>query len=190
MAVNVPFLILLIFCPTWCAIYCPKARTRPICSDLCSSHTSTQAHILESIQGLNFRSDTNTIKYNFDNWSNKFPQLFFISPTKFIKWATKCSKILIYKVSVENQLNLSDNDFYLYLNFSFKETTYIIDMITFIFEVQSNFLVALKLFLSAKCSLSLWSKLAIGPGKWFLNTNLFLIKSFPISKFDCTYFVY
>ena len=59
------------------------------------------------------------------------------------------------------------------------------------FVVQSNlvirnFLVNLKLFLNAKCSLSLWSKLAFGHGKWFLNTNLFLIKPFLITKFDCT----
>ena len=57
--------------------------------------------------------------------------------------------------------------------------------------VQSNlairtFLVALKLFLNAKSSLSLWSKWQIGHGKWFLNTNLFLIKHFLITKFDCT----
>ena len=39
-----------------------------------------------------------------------------------------------------------------------------------------NFLVTLKLFLNTKCSLSLWSKLTIGHWKWFLNTNLFLIK--------------
>jgi hypothetical protein len=48
-----------------------------------------------------------------------------------------------------------------------------------------NFLVALKLFLNAKCSLSLWSKWQIGHGKWFLNTNKFLIKPFLIAKFDC-----
>ena len=58
-------------------------------------------------------------------------------------------------------------------------------------EVQSNlairnFSVTLKLFLNAKCSLSLWSKLAFGRKKWFLNTNLFLIKQFLIAKFDCT----
>ena len=61
----------------------------------------------------------------------------------------------------------------------------------FFFEVQSNlairnFLVALKLFLNAKSSLSLWSKWQIGHRKWFLNTNLFLIKPFLIAKFDCT----
>ena len=49
-----------------------------------------------------------------------------------------------------------------------------------------NFLVALKLFLNAKCSLSLLSKWQIGHGKWFLNTNKFLIKPFLIAKFDCT----
>ena len=49
-----------------------------------------------------------------------------------------------------------------------------------------NFSVTLKLFLNAKCSLSLWSKLAFGRGKWFLNTNLFLIKTFLIAKLDCT----
>ena len=59
------------------------------------------------------------------------------------------------------------------------------------FEIQSNlairnFLVALKSFLSAKSSLSLWSKWQIGQGKCFLNTNLFLIKPFLIDKFDCT----
>ena len=47
--------------------------------------------------------------------------------------------------------------------------------------VIRNFLVALKLFLNAKCSSSLWSKLTIGHGKWFLNINLFLIKTFLIS---------
>ena len=47
-----------------------------------------------------------------------------------------------------------------------------------------NFLVALKLFLNANCSLSLWSKWQIGHGKWFLNTNKFLIKPFLIAKFD------
>ena len=52
--------------------------------------------------------------------------------------------------------------------------------------VIRNFLVALKLFLNANCSLFLWSKLKIGNGKWFLNTNLFLIKTFLITKFDCT----
>jgi hypothetical protein len=56
-------------------------------------------------------------------------------------------------------------------------------------EVQSNLvirniLVTLKLILNAKCSLSLWSKLSIGHGKWFLNANLFLIKPFLITKFD------
>ena len=50
-----------------------------------------------------------------------------------------------------------------------------------------NFLVALKLFLNAKSFLSLWSKWQIGHGKWFLNTNLFIIKSFLIAKFDCKY---
>ena len=58
-------------------------------------------------------------------------------------------------------------------------------------EVQSNlairnFLVALKLFLNAKSSLSLWSKWLIGHRKWLLNTNLSLIKPFLIAKFDCT----
>ena len=51
--------------------------------------------------------------------------------------------------------------------------------------VIRNFLVTLKLFLNAKCSLFLWSKLAFGHGKWFLNTNLFFIKQFLITKFDC-----
>ena len=48
-----------------------------------------------------------------------------------------------------------------------------------------NFLVALKLFLNTKSSLSLWSKWQIGHRKWFLNTNSFLIKPFLIAKFDC-----
>ena len=48
-----------------------------------------------------------------------------------------------------------------------------------------NFLVTLKLFLNAKSSLFLWSKLTIRHGKWFLNTNLFLIKTFLITTFDC-----
>ena len=47
-----------------------------------------------------------------------------------------------------------------------------------------NFLVALKLFLNAKSSLSLSSKWQIGQMEWFLNTNLFLIKLFLIAKFD------
>ena len=34
--------------------------------------------------------------------------------------------------------------------------------------------------------LILRSKLTIGHWKWFLNTNLFLIKLFLITKFDCT----
>ena len=42
------------------------------------------------------------------------------------------------------------------------------------------------LVLNAKFSLSLCSKLTFGLGKWFLNTNLFLIKTFLITKFDCT----
>ena len=49
----------------------------------------------------------------------------------------------------------------------------------------------LKLFLNAKCSLSLWCKWQrqIGHGKWFLNTNKFVIKPlFVIAKFDCTFF--
>ena len=45
-------------------------------------------------------------------------------------------------------------------------------------SVIRNFLVTLKLFLIAKCSLSLWSKLTIGHGKWFLN------KQFLITRFD------
>ena len=49
-----------------------------------------------------------------------------------------------------------------------------------------NFLVTLKLFLNAKSFLFLWSKWQIGHRKWFLNTNLFLIKPFLIAKFDCT----
>ena len=52
--------------------------------------------------------------------------------------------------------------------------------------VIRNFLVTLKLFINTKCSLSLWSKLTIGHGKGFLNTNLFLIKTFLITKFDCS----
>ena len=57
-------------------------------------------------------------------------------------------------------------------------------------EIQSNLairniLVALKLFLNAKSSLSLWSKCQIGHRKWSLNTNFFLIKPFLIGKFDC-----
>ena len=63
------------------------------------------------------------------------------------------------------------------------------------FQIQSNlairnFFVTLKLFLNAKCSLFLWSKLAFGYRKWFLNTNLFLIKQFLNAKFDCTSFLY
>ena len=42
-----------------------------------------------------------------------------------------------------------------------------------------------EIVLNAKSSLSLWSKWQIGPRKWFLNTNLFLIKPFLIAKFDC-----
>ena len=53
--------------------------------------------------------------------------------------------------------------------------------------VISNFLVTLTLFLNAKCSLPLWSKLKISHKKWFLNTNLFFIKPFLIIKFDCIY---
>ena len=60
------------------------------------------------------------------------------------------------------------------------------------FQVQSNsvirnFLVTQKLFLNPKCSLSICSKFAIGHWKWFLNTNLFLIKPFLITKFDFTW---
>ena len=49
-----------------------------------------------------------------------------------------------------------------------------------------NFLVTLELFLNAKCSPFLWCQLTISHEKWFLNTNLFLIKQFLIAKFDCT----
>ena len=42
------------------------------------------------------------------------------------------------------------------------------------------------MFLNAKSSLSLWSKWQIGHVKGFLNTNLFLIKPFLITKFDWT----
>ena len=56
--------------------------------------------------------------------------------------------------------------------------------------VIRNFLVTLKLFLNAKCSLSLWSKLTIHHWKWSLNTNLFLIKTFLITKFDCMSFLH
>ena len=52
--------------------------------------------------------------------------------------------------------------------------------------VIRNFLITLKLFLNAKCSLSLCSKLPFGHGKCFLNTNLFRIKTFLIAKFVCT----
>ena len=51
--------------------------------------------------------------------------------------------------------------------------------------VIRNFLITLKFFLNVKSYLPLWSKLAFGHGKWFLNTNLFLIKTFLITKFDC-----
>ena len=44
------------------------------------------------------------------------------------------------------------------------------------------------LFLNAKYSLSLCIKLAIGHWKWFLNTNLFLIKLFLIPSL--TYYTY
>ena len=59
-----------------------------------------------------------------------------------------------------------------------------------VLEIQSNmairnFLVALKLFLNAKSSLSLWSKWQIGYRKWFLSTNLFLIKPFLIAELYC-----
>ena len=47
-----------------------------------------------------------------------------------------------------------------------------------------KFLVALW-FLNAKSSLFFWSKWQIDQRKWFLNTNLFLIKLFLIAKFDC-----
>ena len=62
----------------------------------------------------------------------------------------------------------------------------------FIIKPQSNlviwnFLVIPKLFLNDKSSISLWSKLAFGHGKWFFNTNLILIKMFLITKFDCNY---
>jgi hypothetical protein len=46
--------------------------------------------------------------------------------------------------------------------------------------VIRNFLVTLKLFFNAKCSLSLWSKLANWAEEMVLNTILFLI-----TKFDC-----
>ena len=52
--------------------------------------------------------------------------------------------------------------------------------------VIRNFLVTLKLFLNAISSLSVWSKLTIGHWKWFLNANSFLIKTFLITKFDCS----
>ena len=60
----------------------------------------------------------------------------------------------------------------------------------FYLKIQSNlairnFLFALRLFLNAKSSLSLWSKCQIDRRKWFLNTNLFLIKPLHIAKFDC-----
>ena len=51
---------------------------------------------------------------------------------------------------------------------------------------KRNFLVTLKLFLNAKCSLFVWSKWQIGHRKWSLNTNLFLIKQLLNAKFDCT----
>ena len=50
---------------------------------------------------------------------------------------------------------------------------------------NKELLVALKLFLNAKCSLSWQSKWQIGHGKWFLNTDKFLIKTFLIAMFDC-----
>ena len=53
-------------------------------------------------------------------------------------------------------------------------------------ELDNRELGTLELFLNAKCSLSLWSKLAFGHTKWFLNTNLFLIKQFFNAKFDYT----
>ena len=65
-------------------------------------------------------------------------------------------------------------------------------MIVFLIQTNlaiRNFLVALKLFLNAKSSISLWSKWQIGLRKWFLNTNLFLIKQFLNAKFDCTLFL-
>ena len=64
------------------------------------------------------------------------------------------------------------------VRFSMKFDKYLIQSILAI----RNILVALKLFLNAKSSLSLWSKWQIGHGKWFLNINLFLIKQFLIAK--------
>ena len=51
-----------------------------------------------------------------------------------------------------------------------------------------NFLAALKLFLNAKSSLSLWSKWQIGHRKWFLNINLFLIKPFQAFHKNSVFF--
>ena len=52
--------------------------------------------------------------------------------------------------------------------------------------VIRNFLVTLKLFLNAKCSFYPYEvNWQIGHGKWFLNTNMFLIKLFLITNFDC-----
>ena len=64
------------------------------------------------------------------------------------------------------------------------------NILRLLFGVQSNlairnFLVALKLFLNAKSSLSLWSKWHISHSKWSFDTNVFLIKPFIIAKFDC-----
>ena len=44
--------------------------------------------------------------------------------------------------------------------------------------VQSNLTIgnSSELFFNAKCSLILWSKLAIGHGKWFLNKNKIFIR--------------
>ena len=52
--------------------------------------------------------------------------------------------------------------------------------------VIRNFLVTLELFLNAKCSLHYEVNWQLVKGKWFLNNKMFLIKTFLITKFDCT----
>ena len=73
-----------------------------------------------------------------------------------------------------------------YLTLTFWNTVWNIKSVIQLNLGIRNFLVTLNLFLNTKCSLSFWSKLTIGHGKWYLNTNLFFIKTFLITKFDCT----
>ena len=117
-------------------------------------------------------------------------QFFQAARTFIFCWRTPRTSVAGYKIGIINLLcflsatcidtmNIADS-----FQFVIRPCTTFVAPAIFLYTVKlgdKEIFGHPKLFLNAKCSLSLWSKLTIGHVKWFFNTNLFLI-----SKFDCT----